>query len=173
VELANEQIAHGETSRQLQRALEKNDLLIEELNRKVNETPVVPLPVDPIIPEPVIPVTDPVVLPVAQASHTMLIGELLERVLGIVKRGGGTNMANNIEVGQKVIVAVKDWFKSTTVIFNASAIIVFLAKIVLQGGLITDPDIMAIGVAVVNLINRFRTTAPITPTLGKTPEKVS
>lgn len=56
----------------------------------------------------------------------------------------------------------KTWYKSSTVWLNIVAVLVVALKFALNSNLIPDPDVIAVITAVLNILNRFRTTQPVT-----------
>lgn len=54
----------------------------------------------------------------------------------------------------------KKWYESTTIWINVAGIIAIILDLLLRSSMILDPDIIAIIVAVLNIINRFRITTP-------------
>lgn len=59
----------------------------------------------------------------------------------------------------KTIVA-KPWYKSSTLWLNAAAILAIGLQMVSNSSLF-DPDLQALALAVLNLLNRFRTNTPV------------
>lgn len=56
---------------------------------------------------------------------------------------------------------MKPFYKSTTVWLNVLAVVVLVLDSVLRFNVIQDKDVVAIVVAVLNLLNRFRTNEPL------------
>ena len=67
-----------------------------------------------------------------------------------------------MEPGKIIKVEVKEWWKSSTLWLNAAGIATMVLDLVVQSNLIPDADVLAIVLAVLNILNRFRTKNPIT-----------
>jgi hypothetical protein len=53
----------------------------------------------------------------------------------------------------------KKWWQSTTLWINILGVVAIAIQIIIKSGSIPDADIVAILVAVLNIVNRFRVTA--------------
>lgn len=62
-------------------------------------------------------------------------------------------------------MTTKPFYKSKTVLFNALAVIVFVASSFGYTDFAPDPEVMALAAAVLNLVLRYVTSTPIA--LGK------
>jgi len=58
-------------------------------------------------------------------------------------------------------MGVKSWFASTTIWLNLVGIVVILLQVILGSNLVIDPEIQALILAILNLLNRFRTRSAI------------
>lgn len=59
----------------------------------------------------------------------------------------------------------KPLHKSLTFWLNIAAVVVVAVKVGLDSGGVSDPDVIAILVALMNILNRLRTVAPVVPGL--------
>ena len=57
----------------------------------------------------------------------------------------------------------KGWWKSTTVWINLVGIVAIVLDLVIKTNIIPDPDIIAIVVAILNILNRLRAPSVIQP----------
>jgi hypothetical protein len=51
---------------------------------------------------------------------------------------------------------MKKWYQSSTIWINVVGILVLILEFVLTTNLIPDPEVIAVAVAVLNILNRFR-----------------
>ena len=58
-------------------------------------------------------------------------------------------------------VSSKPFWRSSTILINLAGIVVLLISFVIQSNLIPDADVVAILVAIANILNRFRAPAKI------------
>ena len=58
-------------------------------------------------------------------------------------------------------MGVKSWFASTTIWLNLVGIVVIRLQVILGSNLVIDPEIQALILAILNLLNRFRTRSAI------------
>ena len=64
--------------------------------------------------------------------------------------------------GDEMMFDSKSFLASSTIWLNAVGIIVIVLQIVTSTSLVVDPEIQALLLAILNLLNRFRTTKRIT-----------
>lgn len=57
----------------------------------------------------------------------------------------------------------KKWYESTTIWINAAGILLIVLQVVLQTNIGIDPDVQAIILAVINILNRIRGSKPAQP----------
>jgi hypothetical protein len=57
----------------------------------------------------------------------------------------------------------KVWYKSTTILINLAGILSLVISFFLNSGMVTDKEIIAILIAVANILNRLRVTSDSPP----------
>ena len=62
-----------------------------------------------------------------------------------------------------VVVEKKYWFQSSTIWINLVGILVVVVDLIVKTNLIPDPDVIAIIVSILNILNRFRVPKAVQP----------
>ena len=60
-------------------------------------------------------------------------------------------------------VESKKWYQSSTLWINIAGIVAIVLDLVVKTSLIPDPDVIAIIVAILNILNRFRAPKVVQP----------
>lgn len=58
-------------------------------------------------------------------------------------------------------IQTKDWWKSTTVWINLAGMLALVLDFIVRSGAVVDADVIAIILAVVNIIRRFQVTGQV------------
>lgn len=61
------------------------------------------------------------------------------------------------------VVEAKKWYQSSTLWINIAGIAAMVLELVVKTNLIPDPEVIAIIVAVLNILNRFRAPKIVQP----------